>query len=162
MAEAANQPSTWPFSTITALELTSVTIPNVALGVALFFDHVGHIFSFIHRPTFDTNTAPEHLLLGMLCISLLYLDDDNHGSRASTSCFLRGRKLLDELEQRSGPDRGLDVTIIQAMVLLGMHAVMVQRGAATSSGLRMHARCVEVGLMQRTTLTIDVAPMRPP
>ena len=103
------------------------------------------MFPFIHRPTFDPTTAPEHLIVAMLCVSLQYLDNEGHGRQAATSCFVRGQKLVDELDRVMGP--GLDLTVIQAMIMLGTHAIMVQGGAQSWTGLRMHAKCIEVSAL---------------
>jgi hypothetical protein len=117
---------------------------HVNLGVSLFFDHVAHVFPFLHRPTFDSSTTPEPLLMGILSLGLLYMEDDEQGSRLAKSCFHRGRELLETDHLQYKIASGLELHAIQACLLLEMHAIMSTCGFETAYGLRIHTRSIEV------------------
>ena len=60
------------------LELEDKT---TARGIDLFFQHVCHHHSFIHRPTFDIAGSPRYLRLAMAALGLQYEDHDLDHSR---------------------------------------------------------------------------------
>jgi hypothetical protein len=121
-----------------------VTNHHTEQGVHLFFVHAAHVFPFLHQPTFESSSVPEPLLMGILSLGLLYMDDEDQGSRLAKACFHRGRELLETDHLQNRIASGLELHAIQACLLLEMHAVMSTCGVETAYGLRIHTRAIEV------------------
>ena len=121
-----------------------VTNHHTEQGVHLFFANAAHVFPFLHQPTFDSSSVPEPLLMGVLSLGLLYMEDEEHGSRLAKACFHRGRELLETDHLQNKIASGLELHAIQACLLLEMHAVMSTCGFETAYGLRIHTRAIEV------------------
>ena len=121
-----------------------VTNHHTEQGVHLFFANAAHVFPFLHQPTFDASSVPEPLLMGVLSLGLLYMEDEEHGSRLAKACFHRGRELLETDHLQNKIASGLELHAIQACLLLEMHAVMSTCGFETAYGLRIHTRAIEV------------------
>ncbi|KAL7424527.1 hypothetical protein Q5752_000211 [Cryptotrichosporon argae] len=120
-------------------------------GVQLFFEHVAHYLPFLHEPTFDIDASPSHLILAMLSIGLQYGDVPEDDRPLATQCFRRSRALLAQYDEASA-DSAHNLTVVQAYLLLQTAAIMYMCGKETASGLRMHAKSVELarsgGLME--------------
>ena len=82
--------------------------------------------------------------MGVLSLGLLYMEDEEHGSRLAKACFHRGRELLETDHLQNKIASGLELHAIQACLLLEMHAVMSTCGFETAYGLRIHTRAIEV------------------
>jgi len=82
--------------------------------------------------------------MGLLSLGLLYMEDEEHGSRLAKACFHRGRELLETDHLQNKIASGLELHAIQACLLLEMHAVMSTCGFETAYGLRIHTRAIEV------------------
>jgi hypothetical protein len=82
--------------------------------------------------------------MGILSLGLLYMDDEDQGSRLAKACFHRGRELLETDHLQNRIASGLELHAIQACLLLEMHAVMSTCGVETAYGLRIHTRAIEV------------------
>lgn len=82
--------------------------------------------------------------MGVLSLGLLYMEDEEHGSRLAKACFHRGRELLETDHLQNKIASGLELHAIQACLLLEMHAVMSTCGSETAYGLRIHTRAIEV------------------
>lgn len=122
---------------------------QVARGIALYFAYVSHFFPFIHRPTFDASQAASHLILSMLCIAYQYGEDpdcdDREGSGAALSlhCFHRARILVASSEE-GAEDAKQKLVMVQAYLLLEVHAMLYLCGQDSSYGLKIHPKMVGV------------------
>ncbi|OCF33937.1 hypothetical protein I316_04283 [Kwoniella heveanensis BCC8398] len=117
----------------------------VSTGVNLFFRHVSGYLPFIHQATFSSHEAPEHLLMAMLSVSLQFLGDQERGMQMGRQCFLRGKRLLEVDDESRGGELGVvRLDVIQAYILLELHAIMISSGSESSYGLRMHSKMIEL------------------
>ncbi|OCF39364.1 hypothetical protein I317_06849 [Kwoniella heveanensis CBS 569] len=116
-------------------------------GISLFFTNISAFFPFIHQPTFDLSTVPEYLVMAMLSVSIQFAEAEEHeGSKLAAYCFHRSCKLIDEAEQKDDDDGkgGLKLHMIQAYLLLEVHALCFARGPESCWGLRFHHRLTEL------------------
>ncbi|WVF70352.1 hypothetical protein IAT40_005142 [Kwoniella sp. CBS 6097] len=117
----------------------------VSTGVDLFFRHISGYLPFIHKSTFSAHEASEHLLMAMLSVSLQFMDEKERGTQLGRQCFLRGKRLLEvDDESRGGEQAVVRLDVIQAYILLELHAIMISSGSASSYGLRMHSKMIEL------------------
>ncbi|WWD06381.1 hypothetical protein V865_004471 [Kwoniella europaea PYCC6329] len=142
-----------PSSFITEIFLSQSTIEN---GISLYFDKIAGFFPFVHQPTFEIATTPEYLLMAMLCVSLQFTQSqpnptspteavEESGYKLAKYCFYRSCRLLDSVEQNEDDSRGgLKLFMIQAYLLLEVHALCFARGSESSWGLRFHHRLTEL------------------
>jgi hypothetical protein len=79
------------------LELEDKT---TARGIDLFFQHVCHHYSFIHRPTFHLAGSPRYLRLAMAALGLQYEDHDREHSRSDVRDHDRDGDHKDNESQR--------------------------------------------------------------
>ncbi|KAL1306429.1 hypothetical protein AAFC00_005129 [Neodothiora populina] len=88
--------------------------------------------------------------MGMLSISMQF--SPNEDSRVSTYAFHRGRHILSDMETSEEPFSALNLHIVQAHLLLELHALLCSGGWNSAYGLRMHNKSVELarrgGLME--------------
>ncbi|WWD08403.1 hypothetical protein V865_006515 [Kwoniella europaea PYCC6329] len=117
---------------------------TVESGVNLFFQHVSGYFPFLHRPTFNISQTSEYLLMAMLSVGMQFSDDEAEGSKIAKYCFTRGRKILDAMEQEEHDQGAFKLDVIQAYLLLEIHASMYSAGSDSAYGLRMHNRLIEL------------------
>lgn len=116
--------------------LTSDELEHV---LELYFDNVSPFVQFIHRSTFDRQTAFRPLVLGMACLGVQYAPVD----KPSGLWFKEACSLLNSHDIQPGSPLWLPK--IQALVLLELYAIMYACGNETIDGLRMHSKSVEVG-----------------
>lgn len=130
---------------------------QVLRGCHYFFLNVSHYVPFIHQPTFDASQLPPYLLLSMLCLGYQHCENpesgDQHGSGVSLSvrCFHRARVLM-ACDEESTDDAARNISMVQAYLLLQIHAMMYLCGTDSSYGLKTHSRMISLaragGLMQ--------------
>ncbi|WVW81218.1 hypothetical protein I302_103209 [Kwoniella bestiolae CBS 10118] len=140
-----------PTSFNTEILLSQSTIER---GISLYFEKIAGFFPFIHQPTFQIATTPEYLLMAMLCVSLQFIQPtpsspteavEESGHKLAKYCFYRSLRLLDAVEQNEDDSRGgLKLFMIQAYLMLEVHALCFARGSESSWGLRFHHRLTEL------------------
>ncbi|WVF71788.1 hypothetical protein IAT40_006596 [Kwoniella sp. CBS 6097] len=123
-----------------------ITQSIMELGISLFFSNLSAFFPFIHQPTFDTSSVPEYLVMAMLSVAIQFAETELEGPKLAAYCFHRGCRLIDEAEQSESDDGkgGLKLHMIQAYLLLEIHALCFARGAESCWGLRFHHRLTEL------------------
>ncbi|KAL2819390.1 fungal-specific transcription factor domain-containing protein [Aspergillus granulosus] len=122
---------------------------QIAYGCELFFTHVSLFIPFLHKPTFNPDQAPPHLILSILSLAYQYGSDpeSNHpnaGGALSYRCFQQARTTLS-------PETP-EIATVQSYLLLQICAMMYLCGADSAHGLKMHSITIplarSVGLMQ--------------
>lgn len=121
----------------------------------LFFTHSSRYFTFLHQPTFDPHDSahPHTLIAGITCTGLLFSPDPADRAMAE-ECYTRGKALMvDDAAWRADMATSTKaLASLQALVLLSTFAIMGLGGDETQVGLRMHAKCVEVGCLGWQTM----------
>lgn len=130
-------------STRTAPSPSILSTTIIADGINTFFTHLTHTCPFIHQPTFDISTAPDLLLLAMLCVAQRYIDNSDTGRRVGNEYYTRAKALLEDMDE-SKCSPMLNLQTVQACLLLQLYAVLLVGGSETKQGLRLHAKCIEV------------------
>lgn len=131
--------------------------PQIDRGLELYFSHVSHFVPFIHKATFDTTTAPPHLVASILCLAYQHGQDPDRsdaadsGEQLATNCFCLGRAICSR-EEEADEDVTHNLALVQSLLLLEICAMMYVCGKTSKHGLKMHGRMVSIarsaGLMQ--------------
>lgn len=126
-------------------------------GCELYFDHVSHFLPFLHRPTFDIDQVPKHLLLSILCLGYQYGEDpdSNHQSRSSDSisrrCFDQALVSISR-EKDNEHNEANDLVQVQSFLLLQIYAMLYAHRNESACGLRTHSKMIALarsgGLLQ--------------
>ncbi|RDW65900.1 uncharacterized protein DSM5745_09639 [Aspergillus mulundensis] len=128
---------------------------QISTGCALFFAHVSNFVPFLHKPTFDANKAPLHLLLSMLSLAYQYGSDPDTISPdsgvLSARCFHRARTVLTT---QSTIDTD-PIATVQSYILLQI-ASMMYLSSESHHTLQLHSTSISLarssGLMQPTPI----------
>lgn len=84
--------------------------------------------------------------MGILSVGMQFAADKEMGARIASHTFRLGQQLLETVDSSEEPFRALDINAIQAYLLLELHAALYSGSWATSVGMKMHHRSVEVSL----------------
>ncbi|KAH7363165.1 hypothetical protein B0T11DRAFT_91857 [Plectosphaerella cucumerina] len=132
---------------------------QIARGRDLFFVHVSHFVPFLHQHTLDTAQIANYLLLSMLSLAYQHGEDPDTGGiqgsghKLSVRCYHRAR-LLVACDDERAHDTAHSLSMVQAYLLLQIHAMMYMCGAESSFGLKTHSKMISLaragGLMQPT------------
>lgn len=130
---------------------------QIARGRDLFFAHVAHVVPFLHQPTLDTSQMAHYLLLSMLCLAYQHGEDPDagdlrgSGQKLAVRCYHRARLLIACDDERAHDTRH-SLSMVQAYLLLQIHAMMYMCGTDSSFGLKTHSKMISLaragGLMQ--------------
>lgn len=157
--------------TFVPLRLGSQTEPDLELeledkttarGIDLFFQHVCHHYSFIHRPTFDLAGSPRYLRLAMAALGLQYEDHDrdhsrsdvhdhncdhdykdNESQRRSRKCYQAALDLAGRASKLVKDGSG-KLAIVQTYLLLQACGMLYLGGEEAVQGGKLHFEMVGV------------------